>query len=203
MVVLRSAVAAQKSKALQRKPQTQNLSGPEARALVRIAVETDADALLNLARNAGHRSPVVQAAALRRLAEVSPSHAPGTVAHACWAMVHAVEALRKLKGRTVWRMHRMRPKIEKDGEVGALAYCALNHTDGFDEVMAHGLPDLAAEAIVLRSPGSFEPPVLAAARARLEQAGLEVENDGTIRWPEPQPGTSTESFPIPRARQTG
>ena len=159
----------------------ENLKVAEARALVRIAVETDPEALLNLARNAGGQSPLVEAAALRRLAEVSAKHTPGTVEHACWTMVHAVEALRKLKGRKVWRMHRMRPKIEKDGEVGALAYCALNHTDGFDEVMAYGLPDLAAEAIVLRFPEAFDASVLAAARTRLEQAGLVVAMDGTIR----------------------
>lgn len=68
-------------------------------------------------------------------------------------MVHTVEALRRLKARKVWRKPRMRPKIERDGEVGPREYSALNRTDGFDEVLAYGLPELAAEAIVLRHTG--------------------------------------------------
>lgn len=156
------------------------MTEPEKKALAHIATETDPAALLQMARNALGKSPTVERAALRRLTEVSAKHTPGTVEHACWQMVHAVEALRRLNGRKVARMHRMRPKIEKDGEIGALEYCALKKTDGFDEVMDYGTPELTAEAIVLRYPSHFSPAALAAARTRLEQKGVQVDHDGNI-----------------------
>lgn len=148
------------------------MSDIEARALDRIADETDSDALLNYARNARGKSPTVEQAALRRLAHVSAKHAPGTVEHACWAMVHTVEATRRLSGRKVFRMNRMRPKIERDGEIAALEYCAINETDGFREILDYGMPELTAEAIVLRFPDQFSEAAKAAARSRLNQAGI-------------------------------
>ncbi len=75
----------------------------EKKALAHIATEIDVEALLNMARNARNRSPTVQKAALRRLAEISAGHPHGTVEHDCWQMVHAVEALRRLSGRRVAR----------------------------------------------------------------------------------------------------
>ena len=77
-------------------------------------------------------------------------------------------------------MNRMRGKITKDGEVGALEYCALKKTDGFAEVMEYGMPELTAEAIVLRVPDHFTSKALAAARLRLDQAGVEVSQDGRV-----------------------
>lgn len=152
----------------------------EKKALSKIAQETGPEVLLQMALNARGKSRTVETAALRRLAEVSARHAQGTVENACWQMVHAVETLRRLSGRKVWRMHRMRPKIDKDGEIGALEYCALNKTDGFDEVMEYGTPELTAEAIVLRHPSHFSPAALAAARYRLERRGIEVDLNGQI-----------------------
>lgn len=152
----------------------------EKKALAHIATETDPEALLGVARNARGKSPAVEKAALRRLAEVSAKHAPGTVEHACWQMVHAVEALRRLNGRKVARMNRMRAKIEKDGEIGALEYCALNKTVGFGEMMDYGTPELTAEAIVLRHQRHFSPAALAAARMRLGDAGVQLDDAGHI-----------------------
>jgi hypothetical protein len=156
------------------------MTEPEKKALDHIAAEIDAEALLRMARNARGKSAAVEKAALRRLAEVSAKHEPGTVEHACWQMVHAVEALRRLNGRKVARMHRMRRKIDKDGEIGALEYCALNKTDGFAEVMDYGTLELTAEAIVLRHPAHFSLAALTAARTRLENAGVQVDPDGNI-----------------------
>jgi hypothetical protein len=152
----------------------------ECEALARIALSTDPDELRRMADNARGRSEAVERAAVRRLASVAARHDPGTVEHACWSMVHAVEELRRLDGRKVSRMNRLRPKIEKDGEVAALAYCALHETDGFAEVMAYRTPELTAEAIALRHPEHFNPVVLAAARARLERAGIQIDADGQI-----------------------
>ncbi len=156
------------------------MTEPENKALSYIATETDPASLLQIARNAQGKSPSVEKAALRRLAEVSAKHMPGTVEHACWQMVHAVEALRRLNGRKVPRMNRMRAKIEKDGEIGALEYCARKKTDGFDEVMDYGTPELTAEAIALRHASHFSSAALAAAQSRLEQRGVQFDPRGNI-----------------------
>ncbi len=152
----------------------------ESKALIRISANTDPGALRRIATNARGKSEIVERAALRRLAAVSARHAPGTVEHDCWAMVHAVEELRRLNGRKVSRMNRMRPKIERDGEIAALEYCALNETEGFAEVMDYGMPELTAEAIVLRHRQRFSPGAIAAARARLERAGVQLDEVGQI-----------------------
>ena len=147
----------------------------ETEALERVARESDVESLKQIASNARGKSPDVERAALRRLATISAKHDAGTVENACWTMVHAVEELRRLSGRKVSRMNRMRRKIEKDGEVEALRYCALKQTDGFAEVIAYGTPELTAEVIVLRHPRHFDEAALTSARKRLEAAGLDVD----------------------------
>lgn len=143
-------------------------------ALQRIAQETDVNALKRIATNARGKPMDVERAAFLRLASISAKQAPGTVENACWTMVHAVEELRRLDGRKVCRMNYMRRKIEKDGEIAALRYCALKKTDGFAEVIAYGTPELTAEVIVLRYSAHFDDAVQTAARKRLEGAGLDV-----------------------------
>ncbi|RWQ16137.1 hypothetical protein [Mesorhizobium sp.] len=152
----------------------------ETKALARIESTTDPAALRQIAINARGKSENVEREALRRLATVSATHAPGTVGHDCWAMVHAVEELRRLNGRKVSRMNRMRPKIEREGEIAALEYCALNQTEGFSEVMNYGMPELTAEAIVLRHRDHFSQAAIAAARARLTAAGVQIDDLGNI-----------------------
>jgi hypothetical protein len=126
-------------------------------------------------RNARGRSEPVHRAALLRLVEVSASDQADPVAHACWSMVFTIEEIRRENGRKVWRMHRLRPKIEKDGERAALEYCARNLTDGFSEVLGYSLPHLTAEAIVLRYPDAFAVDTLEHARTRLTNAGIDVD----------------------------
>jgi hypothetical protein len=151
------------------------MTDAEAKALKNIAATTDPAALRRIASNARGRSELVERAALRRLATVSAKHEPGTLEHDCWTMVHAVEELRRLNGRKVSRMNRMRPKIESDGEVAALEYCALKETDGFAEILEYGMPELTAEAVVLRHRRRFSDAVVQAAQARLKAAGVLVE----------------------------
>ena len=90
-------------------------------------------------------------------------------------MVYIIEEIRRETGRKVWRMHRLRPKIQREGEIAALEYCARTETDGFEEVLGYGLPELTAEAIVLKYPEAFPVETLAAARNRLLAAGVSVE----------------------------
>jgi len=147
----------------------------EAAAIARIENCDDPKALRRYLANARGKSKSVEMAALRRLAWVSAKHHAGSVQHACWVSVHVVEELRKLSGRKVSRMNRMRPKIEKDGEVAALTYCILKETDGFPEIMDYGMPELTAEAIALQYPDSFDVDVLRIAKDRLAQRGVDVE----------------------------
>ena len=145
----------------------------EEKALAQVRKIDDPVTLRKMVTNARGKSEVVEKAAFQKLVSISTGHPEGTVQHDCWAMLHAIEELRRLAGRKVWRMNRMRPKIERDGEIGALEYCALNKTDGFDEVVAYGLPELTAEAIVLRHATHFSAAAIAAARDRLKRAGLD------------------------------
>jgi hypothetical protein len=156
------------------------MTAEETKALARIESTAGADALRQIAINARGKSEIVEKAALRRLAAISATHVPGTVEHDCWVMVHAVEELRRLNGRKVSRMNRMRPKIEREGEIAALEYCALNQTEGFSEVMDYGMPELTAEAIVLRHRVQFSQAAIAAARTRLGLAGVQVDDVGNI-----------------------
>ena len=140
----------------------------EKNAIVQAERLSDPKRLRQMFRNAAGKSRSVQEAALRRLVTVTTGYEAGTVQHDCWSMVETIEELRHAAGRTVSRMHRMRPKIAKDGEIGALEYCALKETPGFAEIMAFGRPELTAEAIVLRHPAHFSEEALLAARKRIE-----------------------------------
>lgn len=124
--------------------------------------------------NAKGKSDTVFQAAFRRLVEVSSQEQNDAVARACWQMVHTIEQIRKEAGRKVWRMNRLRPKIENDGPKAALEYCARNRTEGFEEVLSYGLPEFTAEAIVLRMPAHFDDESLQQiARNRLLEAGID------------------------------
>ena len=144
------------------------------KALAAIEKETDVDKLLQWVKNARGKSQAVEAAAFNRLIKLSPSYEPGTVEYACWQMVHAVETLRKINGYKIYRMNRLRPKIEKDGEIAALAYCVVHKTLGFDEVMNYGRPELTAEWIVLQHPQHFDAVILSAANERLQSRSVEI-----------------------------
>lgn len=146
----------------------------EQKALAQVEQISDPTSLRRMVENARGKSEVVERAAFRRLIESSVQHASGTVEYDCWSMVHAVEELRRAAGRKVSRMNRMRPKIAKEGEIAALEYCALQETDGFAEILAYGMPELTAEAIVLRHPTQFSERALAAARTRLAAHGAGI-----------------------------
>ncbi|WP_156172050.1 hypothetical protein [Aurantiacibacter gangjinensis] len=148
----------------------------EQQAIERLSRQNSTEDIRRVMENARDRSPPVFKAAFRRLVEVSAQGSDDPIAKACWEMVHTVEGVRKELGRPVWRMNRLRPKIEKDGEVAALEYCARNRTEGFDEVLEHELAEFTAEAIILRFPETFTDKNLREiARTRLVEAGVNVE----------------------------
>ena len=145
----------------------------EQMALAAIETETDVDKLLQLIKNARGKSMVVEKAAFEKLVQLQNTHQLGTVESACWQMVHSIETLRKINRRKASPMKRMRPKIEKDGEIGALAYCVAKGTQGFEEIMSYGLPQFTAEWMVLKYPQHFDDATRSKARDRLALRGVE------------------------------
>ena len=73
-------------------------------------------------------------------------------------------------------MNRLRPKIEREGPTAALEYLALNKSEGFSEVLDYGLPELTAEAIVIRhGEPTFSAKAISEARMRLVDAGFDPD----------------------------
>lgn len=115
-------------------------------------------------------------AAFRRLIAVLPQEQPGTIEHDFWQTIHAFEhALTEERGKTT-RLARTRQKVARVGVVQTLKDWALSgkSTDGFEMLLERGMPELTGEAIVLRHAGAFEENVVAAARRRLDDAGVDM-----------------------------
>ncbi len=120
----------------------------------------------------------VYAAAFRRLVEILPAADLEPVALDFWRSIHALEErLREERGKTV-RLSRTRQKIGRVGVMKTLGDLALasSPSEGFDMLLERGMPDLTAEAVVLRHEREFEPQVVVAARQRLEGAGVEIDS---------------------------
>lgn len=151
-------------------------SPQEVQALAVIAASDDADKVRGIARNARGKSALVERAALRRMVVLQSKGEQGTVEYDCWGMILAVEEIRRqIRGRKS-PMNRLRPKIEREGERAALEYLALHESDGFTEVLEYGVPELSAEAIVIRhGEPTFSAKAVASARARLESAGYDPD----------------------------
>lgn len=148
----------------------------EQRALEYVAFCSDVDKVRSIARKAHGKSDVVERAALRRIVELESKGTPGTVEYDCWQMILAVEEIRRqVRGRKS-PMNRLRPKIEREGETAALEYLALHESDGFREVLEYELPELSAEAIVIRhGQPAFSAKAVDAARQRLANAGYDPD----------------------------
>lgn len=148
-----------------------------AKILASIAGSTDADQLRRFRENAQRMGVTVVAdAAFRRLIEVLPDQAPGSIEHDFWMTIHAFEeVLRDERGKTV-RLSRTRQKIDRVGVKQTLIDFATSKapTDGFNMLIERGLPELTGEALVLKHSESFDPAVKSAARQRLENAGVDI-----------------------------
>lgn len=144
----------------------------------------DVSNLRTLIKNARARNETkVADAAFRRLIALVPSEQPGTVEHDFWQTIHAFEfTLTDERGRTT-RLARTRQKVNRVGVIETLKEWALSEkrTDGFNMLLERGMPELLGEAIVLRHPENFDEHVLAAARARLTAAGVDLSNIGLAR----------------------
>lgn len=147
------------------------------KVLASIAAATDPAKLRNIRENAQTLGvPEVEEAAFKRLIEILPEEAPGSIEHDFWKTIFAFEELlRDERGKTV-RLSRTRQKIDRVGVMQTLVDFALSKkpTEGFNMLIERGLPDLTGEALVLKHSKYFEPGVVAAAESRLQGAGVDT-----------------------------
>ena len=138
---------------------------------------TDAEELRGLIASAKRLGATqVREAAFRKLINLGIEHEVGSVEHDFWRTVNAFEAdLKEERGKTV-RLSRTRQKVAKDGVIKTLADWAENSpTDGFHMLLERDMPELLGEAIVLRHAEAFEPHIVAAAKARLTEANVDID----------------------------
>jgi hypothetical protein len=139
------------------------------RALDRIAKSNDAAELGRIANNAAaaEEAEVLRAARLRLYA-VSPSEEPGTLEHAVWQSIYALEGTLSDESGTTKRLSRTRQKIGRDGEQKTVADLVMGKpTPGFTMLVERDMVDLTFEAVALKFPDRFSDDVLGAAKNRL------------------------------------
>jgi hypothetical protein len=120
----------------------------------------------------------VAEAAFRKRISLVPAERPGSVEHDFWQMVQAFEfTLSEERGKNT-RLFRTRQKVAKAGVVQTLRDWAVGsqETAGFKMLLERGMPEFTGEAITLRHPEHFEPPVLEAAQQRLTAAGVDLSS---------------------------
>ena len=137
------------------------------------------DELESLIRNATKLgNALVAEAAFRKRISLVPAERPGSVEHDFWQMVQAFEyTLSEERGKNT-RLSRTRQKVAKAGVVQTLSDWAAGsqETTGFRMLLERGMPEFTGEAITLRHPELFEPPVLEAAQQRLTAAGVDLNS---------------------------
>lgn len=145
--------------------------------LALIAACHDAGKLRNWIANARNENQKeIEEAAFRRLVDILPKEAPGTVEHDFWRTIHAFELmLSEERGKTT-RLGRTRQKVARVGVIETLRDWAMasKSTDGFDMLIERNMPELTGEAIISRHGERFDAAVMAAATKRLEDAGVDV-----------------------------
>ena len=145
--------------------------------LAAIERSTDAGRLRQFRKNASKKGvKVVEETAFRRLVEILPEQTPGSIEHDFWMTIHAFEEiLRDERGKTV-RLSRTRQKIERVGIKETLIGFAMKKspTDGFTKLIELERADLTGEALILKHGQSFDSEIRAAAKRRLEHAGVDI-----------------------------
>lgn len=121
------------------------------------------------------QQPGLEKMAIRRLIEVMSKAQAGTLEWDFWRTIYAFEyMLSEERGRTT-RLSRTRQKIARDGIEKMLIEWALDKEAkrGFEMLIERNMPELLAEAVILRHPSRFSHDVLEAARTRLLNAGVD------------------------------
>lgn len=115
------------------------------------------------------------AAARRKLYRILPSEQPGTIEHAVWQSIYALEdVLKQERGKTVL-LARTRQKIARQGVTRCVADLVTGTaSEGFRMLKERDMLELSFESIALQFPDAFEHDVLDSARERLRGAGFRV-----------------------------
>ncbi|WP_431016385.1 hypothetical protein [Bradyrhizobium pachyrhizi] len=148
-----------------------------AKILALIAASEDVNKLRTWIANARkEKQQDIEEAAFRRLIEILPKEAPGTVEHDFWRTIHAFEHMLTVERGKTTRLARTRQKVARVGEIDTLRDWAMGtkSTDGFTMIIERNMPELTGEAIVLRHGDLFDATVVSAAKKRLEEAGVDV-----------------------------
>lgn len=149
------------------------------RVLQAISEMTDPERLRNTVHNAKSKGVrEVADAAFQRLISVQSTAEPGTTEDEFWKTIFAFEELLRIeRGRAV-RLTRTRQKIAKVGEKQTLADFDGNNLppEGFQMLLDNNMPERTGEAIVLRHEDEFAPEVVAAARLKLMNAGIDLDS---------------------------
>ncbi len=138
-------------------------------AMTYIATCTDAAKLRQIARNAAAADdPELQRIARLRLYLVAPAEEPGTLEHAVWQSVLALEDALTDESGVTKRLSRTRQKIKRDGEQRTVHDLVMGKpSEGFRMLVERDMTDLTFEAVALRFPDRFTPDVLNAAHQKL------------------------------------
>ena len=100
-----------------------------------------------------------------------------TIEYDFWKSIHALEeALTRERNKTT-RLSRTRQKLNRDGVIETLRSLAIRKKpgDGFEMLMKRDMPELTAEAVVLRHSSRFEDDVVEAAKQRLVEHGVDLK----------------------------
>lgn len=110
----------------------------------------------------------------RKRVAILPSEKPGTLEHGFWRSVNTREAVLTGERGRITRLSRTRQKVDRVRVLRTLADWALKRgmVDGFDMLLEQDIPEFLDEGVVLRHPDKFGADIVAAARNRLEAAGV-------------------------------
>jgi len=153
------------------------------RMLAIIGVCDDTAKLHNWIENAGKkREPIIGNAAFRRLVSISPAEEKGTVEHDFWQSIYALELVLSAENKKTTRLSRTRQKFKRVEVVQTLKDLAMSKkpSAGFAMLLDRDMPELTAEAVVLRHGVVFDEVVQSAARERLSGAGVDVSTLPTV-----------------------
>jgi hypothetical protein len=148
-----------------------------ARAMTLIERCTDPKDLRQIAANARQKGELdVARAADLRLYAILPSEEPGTLEHAVWQSIHALEGTLTAERNKTTRLARTRQKIKKVGEFETAKDLILSNkpSEGFSMLIERQMADLTFEAVALEHSDRFDDATLNAAATRLEAAGVKV-----------------------------
>ena len=145
----------------------------EAAALSRIPAMDDADSLRTLMSNArDQQSTIVFNAAFRRLIDLLPGEAPGSADYDFWRSTFVYEELLAERSGKKTAVTRVRQKVRRVGVSQTIEDLATETSDsgGFGTLIERGLPEMTAEAVMVRHADRFAPGAVEAARLRLAAA---------------------------------